>query len=64
MKVGDLNADGTRLGFLYSGVTPRADYDISDAVNAQVEAAGGEAVVYLTVIVSDSSATSSTHSRF
>jgi len=54
VKVGELTADGTRLGILYSGVTPRSDYDISDDVNAQVEAARGEAIVYLTVTVSDS----------
>ena len=53
VKVGDLSADGTRLGFLYSGLTPGSSYDISDAVNTQVDAAHGEAVVYLTVTVSD-----------
>lgn len=39
VKVGELTADDTRLGILYSGVTPRSHFDISDAVNAQVEAA-------------------------
>ena len=53
VKVGDLSADGTRLGFLYSGLMPGSSYDISDAVNTQVDAAHGEAVVYLTVTVSD-----------
>jgi hypothetical protein len=54
VKVGELAASQTRMGFFYSGATPRSSYDISDEVNAQVEAAHGEAVVYLTITVSDS----------
>jgi hypothetical protein len=53
VKVADLSIDGTRVGLLYSGVTPRSTCDISDEVNAQVAAAGGEAVVFLTITASD-----------
>ena len=52
-RVGVLYADRTRVGFLYSLLTPRSTFDISDEVNAQVAAARGEAVVGLTVSVSD-----------
>jgi len=54
VKVGELDASHTRMGFLYSGVTPHPSYDISDEVNAQVEAAQGEAIVFLTIVVSES----------
>ena len=51
--VGQLHADRTRVGFLYSGLTPLSTFDISDAVNSQVAATGGEAVIGLTVAASD-----------
>lgn len=51
-KVGDLSASRTRIGIVYSAVTPYDVYDISDDVNAQVGAVGGEAVMDLTVTVS------------
>ena len=46
--------EATRLGILYSGVTPRGALDISDAVNAQVSAAQGEAIIRLSVTVDES----------
>ena len=52
-RVGILHADRTRVGFLYSLVTPLSTFDISEDVNTQVAAVGGEAVVGLTVSVSD-----------
>lgn len=52
-RVGILYADRTRVGFLYSLLTPFSTFDISDDVNAQVAAVGGEAVIGLTVSVSD-----------
>ena len=51
--VGKLHADATRVGFLYSLVTPSSTIDISDAVNTQVAAAQGEAVVDLDVTVTE-----------
>lgn len=51
--VGALHTDRTRLGFFYSAFTPLSTFDISDAVNTQVEAAAGEAVVDLSVSASD-----------
>jgi len=50
-KVGTLDVDQTSFGFLYSAVTPRSTRDFSDEINAQVAAAGGEAVVGLTISV-------------
>lgn len=55
-RVGELAVEETRIGILYSAVTPRSTCDISDAVNAQVEAVHGEAVINLTVDVSASCA--------
>ena len=52
-RVGILHSDRTRVGFLYSLLTPLSTFDISEDVNAQVAAAHGEAVVGLTVSVSD-----------
>jgi len=49
--VGTLDAGGTRVGILYSALTIPPSMDISDDVNQQVAAAGGEAVVALTVSV-------------
>jgi hypothetical protein len=51
--VGALYAGRTRMGFFYSALTPLSTFDISDDVNAQVAAVGGEAVVGLTVSTSD-----------
>jgi hypothetical protein len=51
--VGQFYADRTRVGFLYSGLTPLSTFDISEAVNSQVAATGGEAVIGLTVSASD-----------
>jgi hypothetical protein len=51
--VGQLHADRTRVGFLYSALTPLSTFDISDAVNSQVAATGGEAVIGLSVSASD-----------
>ena len=52
-RVGQFRAARTRVGFLYSAFTPLSTFDISDAVNAQVAAAGGEAVTGLTVRTSE-----------
>jgi hypothetical protein len=52
--VGALHTGRTRMGFFYSALTPLSTFDISEDVNAQVAAAGGEAVVGLTVSASDS----------
>jgi hypothetical protein len=52
-RVGALLAGRTRMGFLYSGLTIISTVDISDEVNEQVAAVGGEAVIGLTVSVSD-----------
>jgi len=51
--VGALYTGRTRLGFFYSALTPLSTFDISEDVNAQVAAAGGEAVVGLIVSASD-----------
>jgi hypothetical protein len=51
--VGALYTGRTRLGFFYSALTPLSTFDISEDVNAQVAAAGGEAVVGLIVSTSD-----------
>ena len=50
--VGQFVSDGSRVGFLYSLLTP-SSYDVSDEVNAQVAAANGEAVVNLNVAVTE-----------
>jgi hypothetical protein len=51
-KVGDFSASTTRVGLLYSAVTPRSGYDVSDEVNNQIAAAQGEAIINLTITVS------------
>jgi hypothetical protein len=51
--VGALYTGRTRMGFFYSALTPLSTFDISDDVNAQVAAVGGEAVVGLAVSTSD-----------
>ncbi len=55
-RVGDFSLEASRMGVFYSLWTPRANLDISDAVNVQVAAAKGEAVIRLSVTVSDSCA--------
>jgi len=50
-RVADFQVAKTRVGILYSGLTPASTFDISDEVNAQVAAAHGEAVVHLGVTV-------------
>jgi hypothetical protein len=52
--VSGFHLEATRVGILYSGVMPHGTLDISDAVNAQVSAAQGDAVVRLSVTVEDS----------
>jgi hypothetical protein len=51
MKVGWLDVRKTTPGFVYSALTVPPTRDFSDEINAQVAAAGGEAVVDLTVTV-------------
>lgn len=53
VKVGDLSADGPRLGFVNSGLTAGLPFDISDAVNTQVDAAHSETAANPTVRVFD-----------
>jgi len=52
--VSGFHLEATRIGILYSGVTPGSTLDISDAVNAQVSAARGEAIIRLSVTVVES----------
>jgi hypothetical protein len=51
-KVGDFAAANTKMAFFYSLAIPRT-YDVSQEVNRQVSAVGGEAIVNFTVSVSD-----------
>jgi len=51
VKVGWLDVRKTTPGFVYSALTVPPARDFSDEINAQVAAAGGEAVVGLTVTV-------------
>jgi hypothetical protein len=51
VKVGWLDVRKTTLGFVYSALTVPQTRDFSDEINAQVAAAGGEAVVGLTVTI-------------
>lgn len=53
-KVGDFKSGGTRIGFFYSLLTIPWTLDVSDDVNAQVSAAGGEAIVRAAVTVAGS----------
>ena len=48
VKVGWLDIRKTTPGFVYSALTVPPTRDFSDEINAQVAAAGGEAVVDLT----------------
>jgi hypothetical protein len=50
-KVGWLDIRKTTSGFVYSALAVPPTRDFSDEINAQVAAAGGEAVVDLTVTV-------------
>ena len=52
--VSGFHVEKTRIGLLYSGVTPRSTIDISDEVNSQVAAAQGEAIIRLSVTVGPS----------
>jgi hypothetical protein len=51
VKVGWLDVRKTTPGFVYSALTIPPTRDFSDEINAQIAAAGGEAVVRLTVTV-------------
>jgi hypothetical protein len=51
-QVGHFEAETSRIGIFYSILTIPGSFDISDEVNQQVAAAGGEAVVRLNVSVS------------
>jgi len=51
VKVGWLDVRKTTPGFVYSALTVPPTRDFSDEINAQVAAAGGEAVVGLTVTI-------------
>jgi hypothetical protein len=55
-KVGSFRARRTSVGFAYSALTTPTTYDISDAVNLQVATSCGEAIVNLSVSVSDACA--------
>lgn len=52
--VSQFHVEQTRIGILYSGVTPRSTLDISDEVNSQVAATNGEAIIRLSVTVDGS----------
>ena len=51
VKVGWLDVRKTAPGFVYAALTIPPTRDFSDEINAQVAAAGGEAVVSLTISV-------------
>ena len=51
-RLARFSLEATKVGILYSGLAPGSPLDISDAVNAQVAAAQGEAVINLEVTVS------------
>jgi len=51
VKVGWLDVRKTTIGVVYSTLTIPATRDFSDEINAQVAAAGGEAVVGLTISI-------------
>ena len=52
-KVGTFNVHRTPIGFVYSAVSTPSTYDISDSINRQVASSCGEAVVNLSISVSD-----------
>jgi hypothetical protein len=49
VKVGWLDVRKTTVGFAYAALTVPSSRDFSDEINAQVAAAGGEAVVGLSI---------------
>jgi hypothetical protein len=53
VKVGWLDVRQTTTGFVYSALPLPRERDFSDAINAQVVAAGGEAVVSLRISSGD-----------
>ena len=53
-KVGNFTVQRTPVGFVYSALTAPSAYDISDAINQQVASSCGEAVVNLSISISDS----------
>jgi hypothetical protein len=53
VKVGWLDVRKTTTGYVYSVLAVPPSRDFSDAINAQVAAAGGEAVVGLKISVGD-----------
>ena len=52
-RLADFSVESTKIGILYSAVAPGSPLDISDAVNTQVTAAQGEAIINLSVTVSE-----------
>ncbi|HMF39991.1 MAG TPA: hypothetical protein VKQ32_04830 [Polyangia bacterium] len=52
-RLGTFSVEATKIGILYSAVAPGSPLDISDAVNSQVTAVQGEAVIRLSVTVSE-----------
>ncbi len=52
--VGPFDVEEKRIGLFYSTTMPGGKFDISDAVNTQVQAAGGEAVIRLSITVDES----------
>lgn len=53
VTVGHFESEESRIGILYSALTLRSKVDISETINAQVAAAGGEAVTHLSVTVTE-----------
>lgn len=51
LRVGTLDARKTTVGFVYSALAVPPTRDFSDEINAQVAAAGGEAVVGLRIVL-------------
>ena len=52
-RLAAFSVESTKIGILYSAVAPGSPLDISDAVNTQVTAAQGEAIINLSVTVSE-----------
>jgi len=52
-RLAGFSVESTKIGILYSAVAPGSPLDISDAVNTQVTAAQGEAIINLSVTVSE-----------
>jgi hypothetical protein len=53
-KVGDFAAGRTSVGLLYSTVSLPGTWDVSEEINRQVQAAGGEAVINFRLAVTSS----------